>query len=558
MSKWRRRLRRLLWVAAGLAGFLAVAYCVMLGLMWHWAATPPVLTEAPAITRMTNEVRGGRVCLGSNWLEQRDGLPVLYLTGTPFEIGYANGALTQKMIRRQEDTMLELLRRFAPYRWTQFLLKFFVTYKNRKLQENIPAAYQMEMFGMTRGCPDPHPELGPPFHRVLNYHAAQDISYMLMNSPLLRGGCTGFAAWNTETRDGHLLAGRNFDWEAAPVFDQDRLVIICEPDEGIPFISLAWAGMAGCVSAMNREGLAVFVNGAPSQLPGDGATPTCIVARDVVQHARTIAEAADIIRRHRVFVSAMFLVASRRDGRAVVIEKTPLQTEVREPAGEPWIICANHYMTGPLTNQAVNLKYMRADTSPARYARMEELLKREAGSLDAPRAATLLRDRRLTGDRSAGNGHRDSLNPLIATHSAVMDLTDGIFWAARAPHQLGGFVAFDLSAVDRRLPERAIAEDPILTGGEYRRYLAAQASLEAGRAALKKGDSARALACAEQAEKDNPGFYRNAWLRAESLLALGRRAEALAACDAALAGQPALGGERAKIGKLRQQANENR
>jgi hypothetical protein len=530
----------------------------MLGLMWHWVATPPVLAEEPAIIRMTNEVRGGRVWLGRSWLEQRDGLSVIYLTGTPFEIGYADGALTQQTIRRQEDTMLELLHRVAPYRWTQFLLKFFVTYKNRKLQENIPAEYQMEMYGMTRGCPDPHPELGPPFHRVLNYHAAQDISYMLMNSPLLRGGCTGFAAWNTETRDGHLLVGRDFDWEAAPVFDQDRIVIICEPDEGIPFISLAWGGMAGCVSAMNREGLAVFVNGAPSALPGDGATPTCIVARDVVQHARTIADATAIIRRARVFVSAMFLVASRSDGRAVVIEKTPARTEVREPAGDPWIICANHYMTGPLTNEAVNLKYMRMDTSPDRYARMEELLKREAGILDAPRAAAVLRDRRLTGDRAAGNGHRDSLNPLIATHSAVMDLTDGIFWAARPPHQLGGYVAFDLSAVDRLLPVRAIAEDPILNGGEYQRYLAAQAGLEAGWAALKKGQSARALECADQAEKDNPGFYRNAWLRAESLLALGRRAEALAACDVALAGHPALGGERAKIEKLRQRAGDNR
>jgi hypothetical protein len=554
MSKWQRRRRRLLGSALGLAGLLLAAYLVMLGLMWHWVARPPVLTEEPVITRLTNEVRGGRVCLGRNWLERREGLPVLYLTGTPFEIGYANAALTAPMIRRQEDAVLELLHRVAPYRWTQFLLKFLVTYKNRHLQEHIPAAYQMEILGMTRGCPDPHPEVGPAFHRVLNYHAAQDISYMLMNSPLLRGGCTGFAAWNTQTRAGHLLVGRNFDWEPAPVFDEDRLVIVCEPDEGIPFISLAWAGMAGCVSAMNREGLAIFVNGAPSQLPGEAATPTCIVARDVVQHARTLAEATDIIRRHRIFVSAMFLVASRRDGRAVVIEKTPRQMAVREPAGGPWIVCANHYMTAALTNEAVNLKYVQVDTSLSRYARLEELLKREPGRLDAPQAAALLRDRRLPGDRAAGNGHRGTLNPLIATHAVVMDLTDGIFWAARSPHQLGRFVAFDLQHMERPLLERTIPEDPLLAGGDYTRYLAAEATLKAGWAALKKGQARQALQCAQEAEQDNPGFYRNAWLRARSLLALGRRQEASAACDVALAGQPALGNERTKIKKLRQQA----
>ena len=98
---------------------------------------------------------------------------------------------------------------------------------------------------------------------------------MLMNSPLLRRGCTAFAAWGGQTADRHLLVGRNFDWEAAPVFDEDRIVIICEPDNGIPFVSLSWAGMVGCVSGMNRAGLGVMVNGAPSNLPDSAATPTC-------------------------------------------------------------------------------------------------------------------------------------------------------------------------------------------------------------------------------------------------------------------------------------------
>ena len=555
-SKWRRRLRRLLWLAGSGLGLLLMAYFVMLGLMWKWVAKPPVMNEAPAITRLTNELHGTRLSLGHNWFDRRDGMPVLYLTGTPFEMGYANAALTREMIRRQEDTILEMLDRVAPYRWTQFLLKFVVTYKNRNLQRHIPPAYQMEVLGLTQGCPDPHPEVGPAFHRILNYHAAQDISYMMMNSPLVRGGCTGFAAWGSQTQGGHLLVGRNFDWEPAPIFDQERITVICEPDEGIPFISLAWAGMAGCVSGMNLEGLAIFVNGAPSKLPGDAATPTCIVARDVVQHARTIAEAVEIIQRHRVFVSAMFLVASRRDGRAVVIEKTPEHMSVRESASEPWIICANHYLTTALTNEPVNLKSIQTDTSLTRHERAEELVRTHAGKLDAPGAAGILRDRRLPGDRVVGNGHRGTLNPLIATHSIVMDLTDGVFWAARPPHQLGAFVAFDLSAVNRALPERTIAEDPLLIGDGYESHLAAQASLEAGWTALTKGQPTRALKCAQQAEASNPGFYRNAWLRAGSLLALNRRQEAIAACDVALAGQPALGRERAKIRELRQQASQ--
>jgi isopenicillin-N N-acyltransferase like protein len=406
---------------------------------------------------------------------------------------------------------------------------------------------------MTRGCPDPHPEVGPAYHRILNYHAAQDISYMLMNSPLLRGGCTGLAAWGDQVANGHLLVARNFDWEPAPVFDKERVLIICEPGEGIPFVSLAWAGMAGCVSAMNREGLAVFVNGAPSELPGDTAAPTCFVARDVVQHARTIAEATAILGRYQVFVSAMFLVASREDGRAVVIEKTPNQMTVREPVGTPWIICANHYMTVALTNTAVNQKYVQVDTSLSRYARMSELLRREAGHLDVSHTAALLRDRLLPGDRMAGNGHRGALNPLIATHAVVMDLTGGIFWAARTPHQLGRFIAFDLSDPEKSLPEQAVPEDPMLTGG-YEDYLGAKTSLDNGWRALRKGDLDQAIVCTESAEHGNPGFYGNTWLRAEALFQQGKRPETAQACRVALERSPALAGERRRIEQLLRRA----
>ena len=70
---------------------------------------------------------------------------------------------------------------------------------------------------MIHGCPDRHPEIGPYFARVLNYHAAHDIcSYMLIDNPLVNGsGCTAFGAWGSETANAqNLLTGRNFDWEA--------------------------------------------------------------------------------------------------------------------------------------------------------------------------------------------------------------------------------------------------------------------------------------------------------------------------------------------------------
>jgi len=315
-------------------------------------------------------------------------------------------------------------------------------------------------------------------------------------------------------------------------------------------VSLAWAGMAGGVSGLNREGVSITVNGAPSDLPADAATPTCLVAREVLEHAHNLAEAQDIIRRRQTYVSSMFLVGSRADGRFIVVEKTPEKMAVREPETDAdTLVCANHYLTPEFKDTAINQFYRRGDTSVSRFDRLTELL-RETNRLDAAACLARLRDRRLPGGQFAGNGHRGALNPLIATHAVVMDLTAGIFWAALPPHQLGKCVAVEVREPERLLPELTLPADPILTNGVYRHYLVAKTELSQGWQALKLGDWERAALRARQAETNNPGYYQNAWLQAEVLFRQGRLAEAAQACQQALAGQPALGGERHRLEQL--------
>jgi isopenicillin-N N-acyltransferase like protein len=308
---------------------------------------------------------------------------------------------------------------------------------------------------------------------------------------------------------------------------------------------------------MNREGVSIIVNGAPSDLPADGAEPTCLVAREVLEHAHHLTEAVDIIRQRRTFVSAMFLVGSRKDGRFVVVEKTPLKTAVLEPEdGADFLICANHYLTLEFKDTSVNEVYKRADTSVSRFDRLAELLRHTTNRLDAASCVALLRDRLLPGGQLAGDGHRGSLNPLISTHSVVMDLEAGIFWAAVPPHQLGKFVAFDINDPERPLPTMAVPADPILTGGQYERYLTAKDALTKGWSSLKAGDLGAATGFAHMAETNNPGFYQNSWLLAEVLFRQGNLDGATRCCDRALAGKPALGGERQQIERLQAKARK--
>jgi hypothetical protein len=544
LTKWLVRIVVTLVVLV-LAGWLAAVEVVR-----HSIAQPPPLPADTSIFKLKPEQRDGKTWLGKSWTYDREGLQVVYLTGTPVEIGYADGVLMQDRMHTLEKEFLVMIQGYVPQHWLMELLKNYVIYRNRHLSDFVPMDEKLEIYATTLGSGDIHPEEGPFYNRLLNYHAAHDVSYMLIDNPFItRAGCTAFGAWSNATENAHLITGRNFDWEAAEVFSRDRVVEMCEPDDGIPFISLSWAGMAGVVSGMNRAGVSVTVNGAPSALPNEIGTPVAIVAREILQHAHNLDEAMKIMRDARVFVSTIWLVGSRADGTFIVVEKTPAMTNVRKAEGDS-IVCPNHFETPVLKDSKRNLDYMDQATSVSRDARMKELIKQFHGTISPAEAADLLRDRKLPGGIFAGDGHRSSLNAFIATHATVMDLTAGIFWAASPPNQLGKFVAFDVNDFTRELPELTIPADPVLASGEYDRTREAQKDLAAGQRALKGKDAQTALDLAQKAEVLNPGFYQNSFLEGRALLKLGRRDGAKIALQRALDEQPAFLKEKMEIEDL--------
>lgn len=569
------------WLKRVLVAALLLVVIVWFGGKWllrHWAAKPPPLPADTSILQARPETRGDKTWLGQSWVGQREGLPVVRLKGPPFDMGYAHGVLLQDRIHTLEKDFLRMIRGYVPEDWKLDLLRNYIIYRNRRLSEFIPLDYRLQIYGTSLGCPDIHPEQGDYYNRVLNYHAAHDISYMMIDNPLVsKAGCTAFAAWNSATENGHLITARNFDWEAPEAFSRDRVVILCEPEHGIPFVSLAWAGMAGVVSGMNRAGVAVTLNGAPSSLPGETATPVAIVAREVMEQARNLDEALKIVREAKVFVSTLWLIGSRADGRFVVVEKTPETTQVRSTPeinsqqsvagvatnssrGEPendTLICGNHFQTAGLREDPHNRSYMTEATSVSRSERMAKLVSAQSGRINAAAAAGYLRDRNLPDGTFPGNGHRGTINALIATHATVMDLTAGIFWAGSPPNQLGKFVAFDVNDFDRELPALTIAPDEMLASGALDHAREAVQALNAGRKALKAGDPKTALTQADTAEKLNPGFYQNAELRGRALLQLNRPQEAAVALEQALARRPAFRAEERESRELLDRIKKN-
>lgn len=518
LRRWGRRALRAGLVLLGLAAAF---------LVWVWVtcfAEPPPLgpgDEAVRALVRTSDAEG-RLHLGPSWFLRRPGGSLLRLEGGPYALGWSSAVLTAELLERQERELMGTVERFLPSRLSRLGVGLLVLVNNRSLPAHVPLALQLEIRGLADGRPgDPYPELGPRYHRVLNYHAAHDISHWVWDRP--PAGCTAFAARGERT-GGRLLVARAFDWEAGRHFDENKVIAAVHPAGGHAFLSVSWPGMAGAVTGINARRVWCSLNGAHSSDRGRIGRPVSLVVRQVLEQADDLAEAIEIIRQAPVFVADSYLVADGKSGEAAVVERTPARCAVRRLEGE-LLLQTNHFESPELAGDEGNRAYLEEGTSAPRLARLDELL-RAAPVIDPAAAVAILRDRRGPGGAPRALGHRGTIDALVATHAVVADVSAGILWVSRGPCSLGAFEAHTLEGFGAPAAD-PIPADPLLAQGGWERVQELRGLVEAARAAgLPLPDAARAgLRRALELEPLDP----------DALLLLGRDALGRGAGDEAAA-----------------------
>jgi hypothetical protein len=228
-----------------------------------------------------------------------------------------------------------------------------------------------------------------------------------------------------------------------------------------------------------------------------------------------------------------------------VVEKTPLRCVVRR-AEDDHIVSANHFLTPELAADPANVRYLREGTSLARYEQMEALVTSRKGSLTPQVAVDILRTTSVP-NINAGLGNPAAINAIVATHSVVIDVTDGVLWVSVGPHQLGPFIPFTVDSFESGPARETILADPMLTDGSYDRYLKSADTLAQAEALLKKGKTQEAAQAADEAARLNPGSYKPLLMRGRIGVAGKDWSGAKDALHAALARGPAYASERAQI-----------
>ena len=406
---------------------------------------PPVVYDIHQLTEkeITTAETGEKIFNGCFLRQSDSGLWEVYLTGNAFNRGVAAGKLEKELLKFQEDTFIEQIKKLIPSEFYLKILRIFIGVFNRNLSDNISDELKEEIYGISLSCTNEYNYIGTPYERQLNYHAAHDLGHAMQDYSMV--GCTSFAAWNDATDDSTLLIGRNFDFYMGDDFAKNKTVVFYAPETGYKFVSVCWAGMAGVLSGMNEKGLTVTINAAKLSMPAKSATPVSILCREILQYASTLEEAKQIAAKRKLFVSESILVGSAIDNSAIIIEKSPDRESVYQSSGN-WLVCANHFQSETFLKNKRNLENIRTSDSPYRQYRMEELINQNI-PLNPEKAAEILRNKEGLSDENIGLSNEKSINQLIAHHSVIFKPEQKQIWISTAPWQLGAYVCYDLNKI---------------------------------------------------------------------------------------------------------------
>ncbi|MFK7113747.1 C45 family peptidase [Flavobacterium oreochromis] len=398
----------------------------------------------------------------------------LHVKGTPSQLGLLSGALAEKLIKKQERIFFNKLAEIIPSTFRQKLLRTVLKWYNRKLYLNVKEEYKTEIYGLSQYSDTTFNYVASPYLRSLYLHGAHDIGHAMQDLALV--GCSSLAVWGDKTEDGQLLIGRNLDFYAGDDFAKDKLITFVNPEQGIPFVSVSWAGMIGVFSGMNKEGLTVTINAAKSKIPLAAKTPISLLTREILQYATTIEEAVKIAKEKAVFVSESILVSSAKDKKAVVIEVSPNNFGIYNVENANSLVCSNHFQSSAYQNDKRNNKHIRESHSLYRMQRMQELIANQ-DKITPYKMAEILRNKEGLKGISIGYGNEKSINQLLSHHAVIFKPESRIMWISTNPYQLGEFIAYDLNKVfdqqnqkEANLPELTIPKDSFLESEAYRNY----------------------------------------------------------------------------------------
>jgi len=224
------------------------------------------------------------------WIEDVDGVTVLHLSGSYYDMGFQHGDLLKDKIRQNLRTQLNY---FEQRNWSydRILDIWNIT------KDYLPQCYKDEMQGMADGSGLPFEEIA-----VLN-----TIPSMFNHCGGGGKSCCEVALWGPITKDGKLYHIRGWDWridiedpeEPGTYFQDLQILIVRDPDVGYASLYPEFAGDIFSWAGINEKGIAIGETSCSTDDYSYEGVSSAFRMRMVLDTASTGQEAIDIMGANR-------------------------------------------------------------------------------------------------------------------------------------------------------------------------------------------------------------------------------------------------------------------
>ncbi|MFI5381963.1 MAG: C45 family autoproteolytic acyltransferase/hydrolase, partial [Tepidisphaerales bacterium] len=267
------------------------------------AVAPDVLmARVPTLGPATGQKRVVAVD-GKGRLEMHDGTRVLFLCGTPEEMGHQQGTLLRSDVRNLVNKILYGVgvgSSFAKGRW--FFGEIEQAHKHLAPFISERSYRELDALAQAAGVSKEEARLSNFFPELFH--------------------CSGFALTGSATVDGRIFHGRVLDYLRGVGLEQSAIVAVYRPDEGYAWVNVGYAGFIGSVTAMNEKHISIGEMGGHGQGNWDGK-PMAQLVREVMEKAATLDEAVKIMRDSPRTCEYYYVIADGKSKKAVGIKATP-------------------------------------------------------------------------------------------------------------------------------------------------------------------------------------------------------------------------------------------
>ncbi|MEJ2731018.1 MAG: C45 family autoproteolytic acyltransferase/hydrolase [Deltaproteobacteria bacterium] len=289
------------------------------------------------------------------------GITVVYLTGSPYEIGFANGKLCKKEILIANKPFLDIYEKVSldpQNKWPEI---------SKKLEIHIPEEYLEEMRGIADGA-----EIE--YEKILFLNTLTTIS--------MGNKCFAFAFKENNSK---IVTLRQIDEDKASFLYKNMILYIIKPQKGYGFAAILNPGWVDGESGINEKGITVSQNNIHIRQTEWDIMPITQLSRQMLQYSKTIDEAEQLLDKQKAFPARLLFVSSKESASIFEIAN---KEKARMDMVNGFLTLANHACLIPSQNVL--------SSSTRRLDFGNEFLDKNLKEMDKEKALELVRSSRIS------------------------------------------------------------------------------------------------------------------------------------------------------------------